>query len=124
MNRAQRRSLKRTVAKAIKGKPGLSHPVPDSVVLSGGPMDGWIVKPDAPALEPDWRAKWIEETARNAHERARAEMAAERNVPLSMLPAWEELIEERREEMRQVMRDLHGAGRYELNGKTAAWVAE
>lgn len=24
------------------------------VMLSGGPMDGWYVTPDAPVLEPDW----------------------------------------------------------------------
>lgn len=58
MNRAARRSLTRTVARAIKGKPGLTHPVPDSVVLDGGPMAGWIVRPEAPALRPDWHTTW------------------------------------------------------------------
>jgi hypothetical protein len=24
------------------------------VILAGGPMDGWVVAPDAPALQPDW----------------------------------------------------------------------
>lgn len=56
MNRAQRRSLKRPIAQKLK--PDLKHPVPRSVVLSGGPMDGWIVKPDAPALQADWHETW------------------------------------------------------------------
>lgn len=55
MNRAARRSLERNLRKQT-GK--LNHPVPDSVTLRGGPMDGWIVKPDAPALEPDWYTTW------------------------------------------------------------------
>lgn len=25
-----------------------------SVLLRGGPMDDWVVKPDAPCLRPDW----------------------------------------------------------------------
>ena len=25
-----------------------------TVELHGGPMDGWLVTPDAPALKPDW----------------------------------------------------------------------
>lgn len=62
MNRADSRRLKRVAAKALKnaatGKPGISHPVPESVTLAGGPMDGWIVKPDAPALQPDWCLSW------------------------------------------------------------------
>jgi len=56
MNRAQRRSLKRTIARKLR--PDLKHPVPNSVVLSGGPMDGWIVKPEADALRPDWYTTW------------------------------------------------------------------
>ena len=58
MNRADRRSMKRLVAHAIRGKPGLKHPVPDSIVLAGGPMDGWVVAPEAPALHPDWHTTW------------------------------------------------------------------
>jgi hypothetical protein len=30
----------------------------DVVILKGGPMDGWIVAPDAPALRPDWAETW------------------------------------------------------------------
>lgn len=57
MNRAQRRQLKATVQRMVKGG-GLQHPVPDSVVLHGGPMDGWVVKPEADALRPDWYTTW------------------------------------------------------------------
>lgn len=55
LNRAARRRLKETL-KAHVGT--LAHPVPASVALHGGPMDGWIVKPDAPALRPDWYTTW------------------------------------------------------------------
>jgi len=58
MNRAQRRQLKATVQRMVKGGSALKHPVPDSVVLRGGPMDGWIVKPDAAALHADWHETW------------------------------------------------------------------
>lgn len=58
MNRAQRRHLKATVKRMVTGGPGLKHPVPGSVVLHGGPMDGWIVKPTADALRPDWYTTW------------------------------------------------------------------
>lgn len=60
MNRADRRRLQRTARKAMKGiKTGqLEHPVPESVTLLRGPMDGWVVKPDAPALRPDWYTTW------------------------------------------------------------------
>lgn len=29
-----------------------------TVTLRGGPMHGWIVKRDAPALRPDWWTTW------------------------------------------------------------------
>jgi hypothetical protein len=51
VNRQQRRALERQLSKGQ-----LKHPVPDAVVLHGGPMDGWVVKPDAPVLSPDWAA--------------------------------------------------------------------
>lgn len=51
MNRHQRRTLKTAVRRQVGT---LAHPVPESVTLAGGPMDGWVVKPDAPALRPDW----------------------------------------------------------------------
>jgi len=58
MNRAQRRQLKATVQRMVKGGSALKHPVPDSVILHGGPMDGWVVKPGSPALHPDWHETW------------------------------------------------------------------
>jgi hypothetical protein len=33
------------------------------VRLNGGPMDGWLVKPDAPSLAPDWYRTWPPRTA-------------------------------------------------------------
>lgn len=41
----------------------LDHEVPDAVQLRGGPMDEWIVKPDAAALQPDWWRSWIPSVA-------------------------------------------------------------
>lgn len=60
MNRTDRRRLKRAANKALKGirTRNLAHPVPDSVQLVGGPMDGWSVKPGAPALQADWCLNW------------------------------------------------------------------
>lgn len=52
MNRKLRRAMKAGVGK-------LAHPIPDSVTLTGGPMDGWTVKPDAAALQADWWRTWI-----------------------------------------------------------------
>jgi hypothetical protein len=53
VNRHERRSLERQLRPA-----SLAHPVPASVALVGGPMDGWVVKPDAPSLRPDWHTSW------------------------------------------------------------------
>jgi len=55
MNRAARRALKRDLKQQANR---LAHPVPDSVTLRGGPMDGWVVTPDAPALQADWYTTW------------------------------------------------------------------
>ena len=48
MNRQLGRSVKRAAGKAAK-KGG--QPI---VRLKGGPMDGWLVTHDAPALDPSW----------------------------------------------------------------------
>jgi hypothetical protein len=53
VNRHQRRALERQLKPRT-----LAHPVPASVALEGGPMDGYVVKPDAPALRPDWFRTW------------------------------------------------------------------
>ena len=63
MSRADRRALERRLRSATRN---LAHPVPDSVSLLGGPMDGWVVKPDAPALRPDWAASWPPSVARRS----------------------------------------------------------
>lgn len=57
MNRQARRALERRLKTDAKAG-ALRHPTPDSVVLAGGPMDGWVVKPGAPALRPDWYRTW------------------------------------------------------------------
>ena len=49
MNRAARRRLARLFR--LDHRPGPRRPM---VRLAGGPMDGWIVAADAPALEPGW----------------------------------------------------------------------
>lgn len=56
MNRAQRRSLERNMRR--RADPALAASRPRSIVLRGGPMDGWVVKPKAPALHPDWHTTW------------------------------------------------------------------
>jgi hypothetical protein len=45
VNRQQKRALARSTKKAIAGP---------TVYLVGGPMDGWHVTPDAPALQEGW----------------------------------------------------------------------
>lgn len=50
MNRGQRRALVKRIGSALRRG---GH-APDAVLLEGGPMDGWIVKPDAACLQPDW----------------------------------------------------------------------
>lgn len=55
MNRRQRRALERQLAGAASS---LTHAVPASVALAGGPMDGWVVKPNAPVLRADWHTTW------------------------------------------------------------------
>jgi hypothetical protein len=111
MNRAQRRALK----KQLQGQVGsLRHPVPGSVVLRGGPMDGWIVKPGAPALEPDWRAKYLEAIAAGSYEAAHRPRL------------WGDATAEDRAGYLDVARLAHGAGRYVVrpDGREADWEAE
>lgn len=54
LNRHARRSLART----LERDPAAARGRPASVALAGGPMDGWVVKPDAPALRPNWHTTW------------------------------------------------------------------
>lgn len=58
MNRHERRAMQ-----AAAGK--LPHPVPTSISVADGPMQGWIVTTNAPCLREDWwgtmpdqRSKW------------------------------------------------------------------
>jgi hypothetical protein len=112
LNRAQRRHLKTTVKHMVKTGSGLKYPVPDSVVLQGGPMDGWIVRPDAPALEPDWRARYIEEQARRAYREWEEDAVV-----------WEDLDAAQRASWISDAKSQHAAGHYELRGKgRAEWV--
>lgn len=124
MNRAERRDLQRRARKAIKGiKTGnLAHPVPDSITLDGGPMTGWIVKPDAPALHPDWiRGLWEARAAGlyNAAHSPTGETAA----PLKGITPWAELDERTREPFREKARVEIPGGKYVLepSGRRATW---
>lgn len=122
MNRAQRRQLERRVKRSTGT---LAHPVPGSVTLRGGPMDGWVVKPDAPALAPDWRARFIEAAAEGLHEHARAEARVHQQpVPRP----WAELDELARDHYRAGAKAQHGGGRYVLDTgaqmPTASWQPE
>lgn len=109
MGRAERRLLERKLRRQVGGVK-----TPDSVTLRGGPMDGWTVKPDAPALQRDWRAKYIDELARTAHELTRRETAKGGAFGLDDLPTWEQLSEAGREHFRAIVRAEKGDGHYEL----------
>ena len=53
MNRAERRALEKRIRKMANPARAAKAPK-DRITLHGGPMDGWIVKPDAPVLRPEW----------------------------------------------------------------------
>lgn len=55
VNRAQRRALARPRWRRIVA---LLSRRREAVALHGGPMDGWVVKANAPALRPDWYTTW------------------------------------------------------------------
>lgn len=117
MNRTQRREMQRQITKIAKNKGRLKYPVPGSVTLHGGPMDGWIVKPDAPALEPDWRAKYIEIEA------AKLYLAECEARGLTEAPLWSGIPDNLREPFRRAAKEMHGDGHYEPGaGREARWV--
>jgi hypothetical protein len=124
MNRAQRRELQRQVAKIAKGTFRLKHPAPDSVTLKGGPMDGWVVAPNAPALDADWRDTWLAEQAHNEYDTIAARR--KRDQPGLELPTWDELTDAERNVFHQRVREVYGAGRYERKAGTvpaeARWI--
>lgn len=104
MNRAQRRELERRIRRSADPRRAASAPA--TVTLRGGPMDGWAVKPDAPALRPDWYDGFLEAKA----------------AGLVWAP-WESLTEEQRDRLRRDARQLVPPGRYELEpgGRGAVW---
>lgn len=111
MNRAQRRHAKDTARRLVAGMKRQAGKDTGSVELRGGPMDGWIVKADAPALEPDWRAKALEGVARQAHEKTRR-IGALHGVDPATMPTWDQLADGDRSKYIGMARDAHGGGRY------------
>lgn len=119
VNRAQRRDLKRQVKK-MAGKVARRTPGKDFVTLKGGPMDGWIVKPDAPALEPDWREEYIRGKAKAAFEQTR-EFGLLSGAPVAELPPpWADLTDAKRAEYVNRVRAQVGGGRYVAAGAGVA----
>src|SRR6188768_2204967 len=98
MGRAERRALERRIRSTMRTR-SLSHPVPGSVELIGGPMAGWVVRPAAPALRPDWYASFLESKAAGL---AREELGL----------SWDQFGEDAREAYRAQARELEPPGRY------------
>lgn len=94
MNRQRRRAI----AKAAKSR-GLAF-----LTLREGPMDGWTVAADAPVLEADWRAQFLEAAAEGLYLEAR---------PRRDRRTWADLSDGDRQPFRDQSRLIHGAGRYE-----------
>lgn len=99
----------------------LTHPVPESVQLKGGPMDGYIVKPDAPALKPEWINGLHEARAAGLYN-ASLSPTGETIAPPKGATKWAELDEATREPFRQQARREIPAGRYVREGNRARWV--
>ena len=128
MSRAERRRLEKLARKpgrlAAEIAGGIKRGKPidtGAITLVGGPMNGWLVKPDAPALQPDWRAKHLEDLAHEAFEKTRA-VGLRRGVPEDELPTWEGIDNAKRAEYVQMVRQVQGDGRYVLEGpRLAKW---
>ena len=121
MNRADRRRLQRTARKAFKGKTGqLTHPVPDSVSLAGGPMDGQVVKPDAPALRPDWYLGLVEAKAAGLYN-ASLSPTGETFAPPKGATPWAKLSADAQAPFREQALAVMPVGRYVLDGSRARW---
>lgn len=118
MNRAERRRLQKLASKPGRLAERIARDLPKgkpidtgSITLEGGPMDGWVVKPNADALQPDWWPRHLEELARDAFEKTR-QVGMARGVPEHELPTWDGLTEAKRAEYVQIVRDQKGDGRY------------
>lgn len=59
MNRKMRRELERLSRRQVVATSAGNS----GVMLHGGPMDGYYVTADAPALHPDWYTTWPESVA-------------------------------------------------------------
>jgi hypothetical protein len=129
MNRADRRRLKRMakhperLAHAIASNlPRGAASTAETVKLVGGPMDGWLVKPDAPALQAGWWPEHLADLAREAFEQTR-KVGLARGVPEHELPAWDGITDAKRAEYVQMARAQKGDGRYALTAgsREARW---
>lgn len=127
MNRADRRRIQRLAQKPGRLAEHIARDLPKgkpidtvSITLVGGPMDGWVVKPDAAALQADWRPKHLEALAREAFEKTR-QVGRSRGVPEHELPTWDGIPDTKREQYIQMVREQHGDGHYDLVGRTARW---
>jgi hypothetical protein len=52
----------------------------EGIRLRGGPMDGWLVREDAPAFRPDWYQSlpgWSQEELKPGHYERRSDTEAE-----------------------------------------------
>ena len=123
MTRADRRRADRAARKAMKHiRTGqLTHPVPESVQLKGGPMDGYIVKPDAPALKPEWINGLHEARAAGLYN-ASLSPTGEAIAPPKGATKWAELDDATRQPFREQARREIPAGRYIRSGTAARWV--
>lgn len=107
MNRNQRRTLGRAMRRAGKVV----------ITLRGGPMDGWLVKQDAPCLQPEWRAKYLEAAAEQLY----------RAGPRGFLkPKWDRLSPEAKAVFLAQAAEVQGAGYYvtDSTGTEAKWVTQ
>jgi hypothetical protein len=129
MNRADRRRLKsmakhpERLARAIAANlPRGTASTAETVKLVDGPMDGWLVEPDAPALQAGWWPAHLADLAREAFEQTRR-VGVARGVPEHELPTWDGITDAKRAEYVQMVRAKKGDGRYALSagGREARW---
>lgn len=117
MNRAERRALERRL-RSQTGR--LAHAAPESVTLRGGPMNGWVVKPDAPAFTDRFYPGLVESRAAGLYN-ASLSTTGETFAPPSDVRPWAELGELEREPFREAARAEVPAGRYVREGTRGRW---